>query len=165
MPTKLKKIVDRALSIREKAGFKTETITRKRYNMPYIPEAIKLAAKELKSSTPAPAKKTRDQAFKKAKDVKSENALGKLVRMSDGRVVTKKKFVEILVADGAVPGFDMVNKIKDLSRMQTFRADQYKQDEHDRKQKEAGKVPEYFLKQKIQKIKKENLDLKKCYIK
>lgn len=49
MPTKLKTIVTRALSIREKAGFTTETITRKRYKMAYIPDAIKQAAKELKS--------------------------------------------------------------------------------------------------------------------
>jgi hypothetical protein len=67
MPTKLKKIVDRALSIREKAGYKTETITRKRYNMPYIPDAIKQAAKELKS-----AEKPKVKA--KAKDLKSFRA-------------------------------------------------------------------------------------------
>lgn len=50
MPSKLKKIIDRALSIREKAGFTTETITKKRYKMAYIPDAIKQAAKELKST-------------------------------------------------------------------------------------------------------------------
>lgn len=47
--TKIKAIAKRALEIREKGGFKTETITKKRYNVAYIPDAIKQAAEELKS--------------------------------------------------------------------------------------------------------------------
>lgn len=144
---KIKAISKRALEIREQGGFTTETIVKKRYKVAYIPDAVKQAAKELK--TPAlPVKMSRDAAFKKAKDVKSENALSKLIRMDDGRVVTKKQFVELLVANGAVPGYDMVNKIKDMSRLQYFRANQQQQDAHERRQKEAGKVPEYFLKRK-----------------
>ncbi len=65
--TKIKAISTRALKIREDAGFKTETITRKRYNMPFIPDAIKQAAKELKSSTPAPAKKRSTRIVKTAR--------------------------------------------------------------------------------------------------
>src|SRR5574344_860961 len=55
--TKIKAIAKRALEIREKGGFKTETITKKRYNVAYIPDAIKQAAKELK--TPGTAKRTK----------------------------------------------------------------------------------------------------------
>lgn len=49
MANKLKSIVNRALAIREKAGFTTETIVKKRYKMAYIPDAIKQAATELNS--------------------------------------------------------------------------------------------------------------------
>ncbi|HLP06075.1 MAG TPA: hypothetical protein VK152_11670 [Paludibacter sp.] len=47
--TKIKAIASRALEIREGAGFTTEIISRRRYNMPYIPDAVKQAAKELKT--------------------------------------------------------------------------------------------------------------------
>ena len=49
--TKIKAISRRALEIREKAGFTTETIVKKRYRMVYVPDAIKQAAKELKKET------------------------------------------------------------------------------------------------------------------
>jgi hypothetical protein len=51
--TKIKAIAKRALEIREKGGFKTETITKKHYNMPYIPNAIKQAAEELRDKKEA----------------------------------------------------------------------------------------------------------------
>lgn len=54
---KIKAISRRALEIREKAGFTTETIVKKRYRMAYVPDAIKQAAKELK--TPGTAKRTK----------------------------------------------------------------------------------------------------------
>ncbi len=56
---KIKKIAARALEIREKAGYTTEIINKKRYNMPYIPDAVKRAAKELKTPGTAPAKRTK----------------------------------------------------------------------------------------------------------
>lgn len=65
--TKIKAIAKRALEIREKAGFTTETITKKRYNVAYIPDAIKQAAKELKSGKAVPAK---GNPFKKGDYVK-----------------------------------------------------------------------------------------------
>lgn len=143
MPSKLKKIVDRALVIREKAGFKTETITRKRYNMPFIPDAIKQAAKELKSSTAAPAKKP-ISPIAKAQAAKAENALNKSVRYN-GEVMTFKQMVLKSLSNGANPGTVQVNKIKDLTRRQFNRMDGRQQDEHERRQKEAGKITEYRL--------------------
>jgi hypothetical protein len=56
--SKLKAITKRALEIREKGGFKTEIIEKKRYNVAYIPTAIKQAAKELKKEVPAKVKRT-----------------------------------------------------------------------------------------------------------
>lgn len=56
---KIKKIAARALEIREKAGYRTERIEKRHYNMPYIPDAIKKAAKELKTTGTAPAKRTK----------------------------------------------------------------------------------------------------------
>lgn len=46
---KIKAISKRALEIREKGGFTTETIVKKHYKVAYIPDAIKQAAKELKT--------------------------------------------------------------------------------------------------------------------
>lgn len=89
--TKLKKIVSRALEIREKAGFTTETISRKRYNMPYIPDAVKQAAKELKTGETKPAKRTKRSAKTQAlKRKKNKNITEKTNRK---RIISKSTII------------------------------------------------------------------------
>lgn len=65
--TKIKAISRRALEIREKAGFTTETIVKKRYKMAYVPDAIKRAAKELKT----PVAPVKSKSYKVVRIVKA----------------------------------------------------------------------------------------------
>ena len=82
--SKLKAITKRALEIREKGGFKIETIEKKRYNVAYIPTAIKQAAKELKKEAPAKLKRTtRKVAVSK---IKKKPFKLKLPRVSDTKL-------------------------------------------------------------------------------
>lgn len=71
-------------------------------------------------------------------------ALSKMIR-HDGVVLTKKAFIEKLVAEGANVRVTMVDKIKPMSRTAFNRASNAEQAAHAKKIADGGKVPEYEL--------------------
>lgn len=75
---------------------------------------------------------------------KVEATLSKEVLMN-GKVTTLRDAVRTLVSGGAITSTDQVDVIKDMTRAQFNRADQRTQDEHARKQREAGKKTEYYV--------------------
>ena len=70
--------------------------------------------------------------------------LEKLIRCS-GEVMTRKVFIERLCAQGEKLNISYVDRIKDMSRMAFFRANNEQQRAYEKRQKEAGKKPEYEI--------------------
>ena len=71
-------------------------------------------------------------------------ALNKNVTL-DGVLTTRKKFIEGLVGAGKTTSTREENKVKEMSRRASFRANQQEQDEHERRMREAGKKIVYAL--------------------
>lgn len=71
-------------------------------------------------------------------------ALNKNVQL-DGKLVTRKEFIEDLVDAGNTISTREENKVKPMSKRADFRANQQEQDEHERKIREAGKKTVYSL--------------------
>lgn len=104
--TKIKAISRRALEIREKAGFTTETIVKKRYRMAYVPDAIKQAAKELKTPGTEPLRRKlvsleelKRQEAERIKEMKTkpkftlgDKVISKNSTLSNPRTITDRKF-------------------------------------------------------------------------
>jgi hypothetical protein len=67
----------------------------------------------------------------------AKKVLKKWVRYQ-GKILETARFVEILIAEGRVPRASEEDRIKPMSRMAYFRADNNEQDEHERKIKAAG---------------------------
>ena len=71
-------------------------------------------------------------------------ALNKNVTL-DGALTTRKKFIEDLVDTGKTTSTREENKVKEMSRGASFRANQQEQDEHEKRMREAGKKTVYAL--------------------
>ncbi len=118
---KIKAISTRALVIREKAGFTTETITKKRYKMAYIPDAIKRAAKEMKVTEKPKAAKEKPKEKVKKRTVKTKQLARRKVKRtgtnskSGAKVVDKKISVSVQKAIEDVLTLDKYSSIKPLA--------------------------------------------------
>lgn len=63
----------------------------------------------------------------------------------DNAQLARVEFVQRVVDKGGKPSVEQVNRIKDKTRTQFNRMDQREQDDHARKVREGGKVPEYSV--------------------
>jgi diguanylate cyclase (GGDEF)-like protein len=77
-------------------------------------------------------------------DARPKAHLEKQVRV-DGQVMTRRQFIEARIAAGDKPSVEMVDKVKPMSRMASFRATNEQQRAHEKKVREGGKVPEYSV--------------------
>jgi len=126
-------------------------------------EAIKTAEQESKRHAEDKAYKAeidaREKAEREAAESKKQANKGKTLmeRRADaildkevrdgetGQVSTRREWVQRKVEAGAKTSVTQEDKIKPMTRMQAFRADNRQQAEHDRKVKEAGKKDVYWL--------------------
>jgi hypothetical protein len=74
----------------------------------------------------------------------AKNALTTAVRYN-GRVVMRDALIRQLIRDKRIPTMREEDRIKPLSRMAHFRANNSQQDEHQKKIKAAGKMAVYSL--------------------
>ena len=89
-------------------------------------------------------KMSKEEALAKAQKAKDEQVLNKKLRY-DGVVRTRKEQVEFVISNGGRVEFVEVDKIKEPSRTQWNRWDNYQQDDFERKRADAGKKKEYRL--------------------
>lgn len=75
---------------------------------------------------------------------KAREALMKQFRF-DGHVITLKHKVEQLVAAGETPSIRLEWAIQEMTRTQFNRASQCQQDAHEKRRREKGKIPFYYV--------------------
>lgn len=84
------------------------------------------------------------KARKTLQEARTDAALDKQVR-ENGEVLTRRQWVERKVAEGLKTKITQEDRIKPMSRMAFFRANNEEQRAHDRKVKEAGKKDVYWI--------------------
>jgi hypothetical protein len=108
-------------------------------------------AEEEKKSEEAKAKKKIDDYIDGFKDDADPKARGIAVKYlnkpirSDGKVTTIKELVKSKLANGEKTSTFEEDKIKPMSRMAAFRADERQQREHEKRVKEGGKKTVYLV--------------------
>lgn len=95
----------------------------------------------------AEAAKARSQEVKgmSLAEIRAADYLKKLIRNSDGTVVTRAEWVAMKLAEGLEPHVTQVDKIKPMSRLAHFRADGRQQADHERRRAQAGTKNEYRI--------------------
>lgn len=74
-----------------------------------------------------------------------KKTLGEKVRLKDGRSLTRQEIIESRTGDGWIVETEQEDKIKPMSRLEYFRADNAQQLAHEKKVKAGGKVTVYWL--------------------
>jgi hypothetical protein len=79
-----------------------------------------------------------------AQKARREKHLSQLTRV-DGQTMSKGNMIQYLLDQGYKLNSGKVDRIKDMSALRYFRASAKEQQEHERKQREAGKKTVYSL--------------------
>ncbi len=91
-----------------------------------------------------PALPAAEKPRKTLQEARTDAALDRQVR-ENGEITTRRQWVERKVAEGLKTRITQEDRIKPMSRMQFFRANNEEQRAHERKIKEAGKKDVYWI--------------------
>lgn len=77
-------------------------------------------------------------------EIRKQNHLDQQLFVS-GKLMTRRQMVEFLLAEGWKPIATEIDRVKPMSRIAFFRADQWAQDAHEARIKAAGKKTVYSM--------------------
>ena len=83
--------------------------------------------------------------IEKAQEARKEKVLQTKIRFDGQKILTWQEFIAESINNKAIAKVYEVNKIKDMTRTQFNRATGREQDEHERRQREAGTKKEYSI--------------------